>query len=200
MRSLALAFALLGCGGEAPVTQPDAAVDGHAQVVDGAYTTFLMNSPVLAAGAPVWIDNTCDGNDISPALAWSGGPPNTVSFAVTLTDKSISQLHWVIYDIPAANTGIPANIDHSYTPVSVVGAHQTMSYVPTKRGYRGPCPPLGEAAHSYEFAVYALDIATLPNTTSSTTLQQAAAKIVQHRLELATLTGTYVRTGTGPGN
>jgi phosphatidylethanolamine-binding protein (PEBP) family uncharacterized protein len=55
-------------------------------------------------------------------------------------------------------------------------------------GYRGPCPP---ETHTYEFAVFALDVATLPNLTTAATLAQAKKQILLHDLGSATLTGTY---------
>ncbi|MDB4955146.1 MAG: hypothetical protein JWO36_2715 [Myxococcales bacterium] len=194
MRWISIAIVLVGCGSQIATVPPDAAaLDGRPSPIDAPYTTFILTSPVIAAGAAIPVDNTCDGNNVSPALAWNGGPASAMSFAVILTDKAVDQVQWVIYDIPATRTALPANIDRSYAPSNVSGAHQTMSYQPTKRGYRGPCPPLGDAAHGYEFAVYALDVATLPSTNSNTPIDQAAATIVQHQIDLAKLHGTYAR-------
>ncbi|HEY5920920.1 MAG TPA: hypothetical protein VIV11_04580, partial [Kofleriaceae bacterium] len=61
------------------------------------------------------------------------------------------------------------------------------------RGYLGPCPPAPDPAHMYEFAVYGLDVATLPGATMATTRAQAVPLITQHMTARALLTGTYER-------
>jgi hypothetical protein len=116
-----------------------------------------------------------------------------LSYAVVLTDKSFNNLvHWVIYDVPASATALPAAVQKTYAPTNVMGAHQTASYQANVRGYLGPCPPIGGGPHTYEFAVYGVDVATLP-ATMATTGPQAVALITQHMTAKATLTGTYER-------
>jgi Raf kinase inhibitor-like YbhB/YbcL family protein len=199
MKLFTILIALLGCSSQI-AHQPDAAmIDGPVRTVDAPYTPFMLKSSVIAAGAPFAIDNTCDGLDASPVLAWLGAPGGAMSFAVTLSDKTIDQLQWVIYDIPTTRTGLPTRVDQLYAPANVAGAHQTVSYSGTRRGYRGPCPPVADAAHTYELAVYALDVTKLPSATSNTTAMQAATMIMQHQLEVATLAGTYARGGSGSG-
>ena len=101
----------------------------------------------------------------------------------------IAQLrHWVIYDIPASATGLPAGVENVYAPASVTGAHQTTSYDSQTHGYKGPCPP---ETHIYQFAVHALSTATLTGSTEQTTATNAVALIQAHQLATATLTGTY---------
>jgi phosphatidylethanolamine-binding protein (PEBP) family uncharacterized protein len=117
-----------------------------------------------------------------------------LSYAVVLTDKSFNNLvHWVIYDVPASATGLPAAVEKTYAPTNVMGAHQTTSYQSTARGYLGPCPPIGGGPHTYEFAVYGVDVATLPGASMTTTRPEAVALIMQHMKAKATLTGTYER-------
>jgi phosphatidylethanolamine-binding protein (PEBP) family uncharacterized protein len=53
--------------------------------------------------------HTCDSNDISPALTWSGAPSGTKSFALIVDDPDapdpanprMTWVHWVLYNIPA---------------------------------------------------------------------------------------------------
>jgi hypothetical protein len=132
--------------------------------------------------------NTCNGANTSPELAWTGAPAAAKSWAIVLTDKSNNLVHWVIYDVPGTSAGLPANVEKAYQPANVQGAKQTTSYQPATRGYLGPCPP---TEHTYQFALYALDVATLPNVTMSSTRTDAETEIKKHVVATATLTGKY---------
>jgi len=196
MKRLVLALLVAACGGGNSPGGGDAAIDAPAHLdanADAAASPLALTSPVLAPSATFMTANTCDGANASPQLAWTGDAHDAQSFAVTLTDTSISLVHWVIYDIPAASTGLPADVMKVYAPANVAGAHQTDSYQAGMRGYLGPCPPQGGGAHTYQFAVYALDVAALPGASMSTTRAQAVPLIQQHMLATATLTGTYAR-------
>lgn len=193
-----LAFSTLAaCGGDGSgAPDPDAALPVDGQTADSAVVDtppagpFTLTSPMLTEGAQIAEANTCDGPDTSPQLAWTNPPPGTMSFAVVLTDKTINNfVHSVIYDIPATATGLPANVAKTYEPANVPGAHQTAGFNGT-RGYAGPCPPVG-APHTYEFAVYALNVAPLPGATMQTTRAQAVTAIQANDLAVARLTGTY---------
>ncbi len=177
---LGLALALAGCGSD-PDTQ-DCTIDPP-----GA---LLLTSTSFAACATIPAAQACAGVNKSPDLAWSGAPSATQSFAVVMTDLSAPPplVHWVIYDIPAVATGLPAAVANSYEPDNVPGAHQTFSFDNQSRGYRGPCPPI---KHTYEFAVHALDVAILPGATMQTARAEAIELITAHQLATATLSGTY---------
>src|SRR5262249_42139143 len=152
-----------GGGGGMPIDTPSGG-DGP-PAGDAPPGSFALSSPMLASGASFDPANTCDGADTSPQLVWTNAPAGTRSFAVVLTDQSIGLVHWVIYDVPAAATGLPANVDKAYAPANVAGAHQTESFQASARGYLGPCPP---NLHTYQFAAYALDVDVLPGTSMST--------------------------------
>jgi Raf kinase inhibitor-like YbhB/YbcL family protein len=169
-------------GGEAPPI--DAPVDGSS----GA---FALTSPELTEGAMFNAANTCNGANTSPALNWADPPAGTMGFAIVFTDKSNNLVHWVIYDIPSTLTGLPADVDKVFAPPDVAGAHQTASFQANVRGYLGPCPPV---LHTYEFAIHALDVATLPGATMQTNRAQAIAIIDMHRIGTpALLTGMYMQ-------
>jgi Raf kinase inhibitor-like YbhB/YbcL family protein len=193
---------MAACGGDdTSSVQSDAATDGSgssnidapaadAPPMGGMLT---MTSPSLTEGAMLMTANTCDGANTSPQLAWTGNALGALSYAVVLTDKTNNLVHWVIYDVPAAATGLPAAVQKVYAPTNVMGAHQTPSYQATVRGYLGPCPPMNGGAHTYEFALYGIDAATLTGATMTTTANQAVMLIAQHDTAKATLTGTYER-------
>lgn len=102
------------------------------------------------------------------------------------TDLSNGLVHSAIYDVPGTATGLPADIDKVYAPPDVPGAHQPNAYT-NMRGYAGPCP---STPHMYQFKVYALATATLPNAMMNTTKDQVVT-LAATNLGTATLTGTF---------
>lgn len=193
-----LGLALSGCSSssanavDAPPAQDAGAQDGAAQD-GGPAAGMVLTSPAFAEGGTVPTVNTCNGANTSPVLSWTGAPAGTQSFAVVLTDLTIAMAHWVIYDIPASATGLPAGIENTSSPASVPGAGQIVSIHAPTIGFYGPCPPVGQAAHSYQFAVYALDVAALPGVSAQSTRPDAVAAVQAHRLDSGTLTGTFGR-------
>ena len=197
MKRLAMLLVVVGCGGDDNPNpgQADASIDSPVDSQGGigdSMRLFTLTSPMLTEGAAIAAANTCDGANTSPQLEWSGNAMNAQSYAIVFTDTSNMLVHWVIYDIPASATGLPANVEKVYAPTNVPGAHQTASYQATVRGYLGPCPPAGPP-HVYEFAVYGLNVATLPGTSMTTTRAQAVPMIMQYMTARATLTGMYDR-------
>jgi Raf kinase inhibitor-like YbhB/YbcL family protein len=129
--------------------------------------TLAVTSPTIVAGQTIPRQHTADGENISPALRWSGAPATTRSFALVCDDPDVpipgGFVHWVVYDIPATATGVPENLPIDPTaamPPAIAGTVQGLSGF--KRPiYRGPAPPPGKP-HHYHFTVYALDINGLP--------------------------------------
>lgn len=185
MKRMLLGLALIGCGSD-PAVAPDAA-GGPACTIDPV-GPLSLTSPSFASCAAIPAVNSCAGANTSPPLAWTGAPVGTQSFAIVFTDLSISLVHWVIFDIPATATGLPAAVESVYAPSNVAGAHQTTGYDRSTRGYLGPCPP---SPHTYQLALYALDVAALPGASPQTTRADAAGAIMSHQLASSTLTGTF---------
>jgi len=98
---------------------------------------------------------TCDGNDISPPLTWSGAPQETKSIALICDDPDApggTWVHWVLFNLPPASNALPAEV--SSAKVLDNGAKHGKNDF-RRFGYGGPCPPGG--THRYYFKVYALD-------------------------------------------
>jgi Raf kinase inhibitor-like YbhB/YbcL family protein len=98
---------------------------------------------------------TCDGNDISPPLTWSGAPQETKSIALICDDPDAPMgtwVHWVLFNLPPASNALPAEV--SSARVLDNGAKHGKNDF-RRFGYGGPCPPGG--THRYYFKVYALD-------------------------------------------
>lgn len=126
----------------------------------GGAWVITLTSPSITEGGMFPADNTCAGLNVSPELDWTAAPPETKSFSLLLKDKSNNLIHSAIYDIPADLLMLPADVDKDQNPADVPGATQTKAYDNTTFGYLGPCP--GGDLHTYEFTLYALDVATLP--------------------------------------
>ena len=185
-----------GCGDDGASTTdagtdapPDAPIDAVADAPAGPLT---LSSAMLAEGAMFPRDNTCNGANTSPPFTWVNTPARTMSLALVLTDVTpgVNLIHWIIYDIPAATTALAADVDKTYAPADVLGAHQTKSYNMQVTGYLGPCPP---SPHMYRFTLYALDVPTLTTATETTTRVAVQALLLEHDLATATINGTYVQ-------
>ena len=124
--------------------------------------TITVTSATLKANETIPKDHTADGKNLSPALMWSGAPANTKQFALIMDDPDVPMpggfVHWVVYKIPAAAKGLPAELPMDATltaPPELAGTIQGLSGF-KRAGYRGPAPPPGKP-HHYTFTVYALD-------------------------------------------
>ena len=124
---------------------------------------ITVTSATLKANEVIPKDHTADGRNVSPALMWSGAPAATKQFAMIMDDPDAqfggqNFVHWVVYKIPAAAKGLPAELPMDATltaPADLAGTIQGLSGF-RRAGYRGPAPPAGKP-HHYTFTVYALD-------------------------------------------
>ncbi|MBV8355110.1 MAG: YbhB/YbcL family Raf kinase inhibitor-like protein [Candidatus Eremiobacteraeota bacterium] len=98
------------------------------------------------------------GENISPQIAWSGAPPGTQSFAVTIWDPdaptTVGFWHWTLFNIPPNVNQIPEGT----VPAGAVQGYTDFGV----SQYGGPAPPPGHGPHHYRIRVYALDVAELP--------------------------------------
>lgn len=134
---------------------------------------------------------TCQGEDRSPALSWSGVPENTKSLVLIVDDPDapdpanpkMTWVHWVLYNMPATINELPQAVAASNLPGGTLqGINDWKRF-----GYGGPCPPIGK--HRYFHKLYALDI-ELPDLNQPSKAQLEAA-MKGHILEHAELIGTY---------
>jgi hypothetical protein len=153
--------------------------------------TLTITSPSFAHQGEIPAKHTCEGRDLSPALAWNGLPEGTKSLALIVDDPDapdpkapkMTWVHWVLYNIPATATGLAEAVAERDLPKGTLGG--TSDYRRTTWG--GPCPPIGR--HRYFFKLYALD-AVLPDLKKPTKAQLLAA-MEGHVLTSAELVGTY---------
>ena len=119
---------------------------------------FTITSPAFVPDGPIPKKYTCDLDDVSPALAWSGAPPGTRSFALIMQDPDAPDpaapkrvyVHWVLYDLPPDCEGLPEAVTQASLPVGTREGTNDWN----RTGYGGPCPPIGR--HRYYFRLFAL--------------------------------------------
>jgi Raf kinase inhibitor-like YbhB/YbcL family protein len=112
---------------------------------------FEVRSSAFSEGDTVPIQFTCDGDNVSPPLSWSGVPEGATELRISVTDPDAPRgtfTHWLV-------TGIdPSSTDVGQGTVPTRGTEETNSFGET--GYGGPCPPHGNEPHRYVFTVQAL--------------------------------------------
>jgi len=148
-----------------------------------------LRSAAFQPGQPIPARYTCDGQDMSPPLAWAAAPASTQSLALIADDPDApgkTWVHWVLWNIPptmielpegmSGNTGLLQDAQEGLTDFG-------------RTGYGGPCPPSG--VHRYLFTLYALDTSlTLPAKATKRDLLKA---MEGHILGKTQVMGTYTR-------
>ncbi|TAK75888.1 MAG: YbhB/YbcL family Raf kinase inhibitor-like protein [Aquabacterium sp.] len=161
---------------------------------------FSIDSPDLAPGARLAADQVyrgfgCEGGNRSPALRWQGAPAGTRSFALTVYDPDAPTgsgwWHWVVYNLPADATGLPAGAGSADGARLPAGAVQGRTDYGTP-GYGGACPPSGDAPHRYRFTVHALKAERL-DLPADASAAMVGYMIHLNSLGQATLEGRYGR-------
>jgi len=129
--------------------------------------TFTLKSNDLggqATNEQVFNSFGCTGNNKSPQLSWVNPPEGTKSFAVTMYDPDAPTgsgwWHWLVFDIPVAETGLLQSAGNISLNIIPKGAIQSVTDF-GQPGYGGPCPPEGHGFHQYIITVFALKTAKL---------------------------------------
>jgi Raf kinase inhibitor-like YbhB/YbcL family protein len=154
---------------------------------------FAIESSAFQHGGAIPRRCTCDGEDVSPPLGWSGAPEKARSFALIGDDPDAPDpaapkrvyVHWVLYDVPTSVTKIDEGGEQA---VAKAGARQGKNDW-ARTGYGGPCPPIGR--HRYFFKLYALD--TMLGDLRTPTKRDLELAMKGHVLASAELMGTYQR-------
>jgi len=165
----------------------------------GVMSKFTLTSTDFTEGdtlanTQVFNDFGCKGGNVSPALAWSGAPAGTQSFALLMHDPDAPTgsgwWHWVVYNIPPGTGSLPAGAGDAKKGLMPKGAVQGRTDYGSV-GYGGPCPPPGKP-HHYNFRLYALKVPKLevPEGASAALI---AFNVRAQALGEAQLTGMYGR-------
>ncbi|HXQ37369.1 MAG TPA: YbhB/YbcL family Raf kinase inhibitor-like protein [Anaerolineales bacterium] len=174
-----LAIILSACGTGA--TQTEAAVT----------TQITITSDAFANGQSIPAKYSCNGRNISPALAWTDPPDGTQSLALIVDDPDApfgTWVHWLLYNIPEDTRSLQEDL-----PITGKNVDPNAIFVGKnssgKTAYDGPCPPSG--THRYFFKLYALD--TTINLLPGATKEQVLKEMNGHILAQGELVGTFSR-------
>lgn len=144
-----------------------------------------ISSPAFTAGKAIPARYSCQGEEASPPLNWSGIPPETDSLALIVDDPDAPSgdwAHWVVYNLPADAGGLAENAAGKGLPEGAKTGINSWG----DAAYGGVCPPSG--SHRYRFKLYALDTRLRLDTPDKAALLEA---MQDHILDKAELTGSY---------
>ena len=156
---------------------------------------LTLTSPAFSDREEIPKRYTCEGNDISPPLVWSGAPQETKSLVLIVDDPDapdpaapkMTWVHWVLYNLPPTSEGLPESVGANALPPGTKEGQNDWKNL----GYGGPCPPIGR--HRYFHKLYALD--TVLADLDAPTKSQLERAMKGHVLDQAELVGTYEKDG-----
>ena len=145
--------------------------------------SLSLSSPAFSANSMLPIEYTCNGEGVSPPLAWEGVPLNTKSFALIVDDPDAPGglwTHWLLFNIPS-------ELRQLATATAVPEGAMSAKISWGSTGYGAPCPPSG--THRYVFKLYALD--TVLSLDEHSNEEDVLMAMQQHILEQNQLIGLY---------
>lgn len=137
------------------------------------------------------------GEGHSPAISWAHVPAGTQSFVLNMRDMDVArnkttedQAHWVVWNIPASATGLPADVPKGSQRPD--GSYQISATGPM---YRGPGAGANGPFHHYMFEIYALDtkLDVQPTTDAFETRANVMKAMQGHVLGKAVYGGLFKR-------
>src|SRR5258708_830732 len=155
-----------------------------------AAMAMTLNSPAFKQNGHIPAKYTCEGEDISPPLAWEGVPNGAKSLVLIIDDPDAPDpkapkmvwVHWVVYNIPPETRALPENAGKAGLPEGTLRGLNDFN----NTGDGGPGPPTGR--HPCFHKVCALDrLLDLKGATKS----QMERAMRGHVLANAELIGTY---------
>ena len=143
-----------------------------------------LTSRAFADGTDIPRKYSCDGEDVSPPLAWDGVPADAKALVLIVDDPDARGfVHWVAFDIPPTPAELPEGASTSDS--SLHEGTNTFG----KHGYGGPCPPSG--THHYRFRLFAVRAPL--GLSGAPTAEKVLAATEGQVIADTTLTGLYHR-------
>ena len=143
-----------------------------------------LTSTAFPDGGDIPRKYSCDGDDVSPPLAWESVPTDAKALVLVVDDPDARGfVHWVAFDIATASGGLAEGASTSDSSLR----QGTNSF--GKAGYGGPCPPSG--THHYRFRLLAIrePLGLSGGPTAEKVLAAAEGQVVAE----TTLTGLFHR-------
>jgi Raf kinase inhibitor-like YbhB/YbcL family protein len=194
-----LCLITLACKREAPLVSDSSTTVSSASAANDTASrsssmTLKVTSSAFQQGGSIPAKYTCEGQDVSPPLAWAGAPSTAKSIAMIVDDPDAPDpakpqrvyVHWVAYNIPV-NASLSENASKSGLPKGAVQGNNDWG----KPEYGGPCPPIGR--HRYFFKLYALDTQLTGLSAPNKADLERAMK--GHIVDSGELMGTYQKAG-----
>jgi Raf kinase inhibitor-like YbhB/YbcL family protein len=179
----AAALALVSLVAAAPAGCGDDDVEGPPPA---APERIRVSSSAFPPGGTIPVRFTCDGEDVSPPLAWTGVPDAARSIALLLEDPDAPDgtfVHWTLFDVPPSTSALRAG----EVPAGAREGETSFG----DRGYGGPCPPEGDPPHRYRFLLYALRSA--PSLDAGAPPDEVRAAVGERAIARGQLTGRFGR-------
>jgi len=156
----------------------------------GAASLSLYSSAFDAKGS-IPKRFTCQGENISPPLRWTGVPSAAKSLVLFVLDPDapdprnpkMTWVHWVVYNLPAKKGSLSAAMKTANLPGHATAGRNGWG----NTEYGGPCPPIGR--HRYFFKLYALD--TELHGLNNPDKDAVVAAMQGHVIEKTELVGLY---------
>ena len=187
---------LVACGGgdKAPSETPSAGQTPSMgeTPLGGDGTAFSLTSEAFKNGEAIPTRYTCDGDNVSPPLAWDGAPAETNAYALIMDDPDApggTFTHWLLYNMGSTALSLPEWVETTERPANGAAGLQGGNDG-GGIGYGGPCPPEGPA-HRYRFTLYALDEDMFLDSGASQ--DELLSSMEGHVLAEAQLVGRYGR-------
>jgi Raf kinase inhibitor-like YbhB/YbcL family protein len=155
-----------------------------------AAMSMTLSSPAFQHNGLIPSKYTCEGEDVSPPLAWEDVPNGAKSLVLIVDDPDAPDpkapkmvwVHWVVYNIPPDTKSLPENAGKARLPQGALLGLNDFK----KTAYGGPCPPIGR--HRYFHKLYALDITLDLRGATKSQIERA---MQGHVLANTELIGTY---------
>jgi Raf kinase inhibitor-like YbhB/YbcL family protein len=159
--------------------------DGQPRAERALPEPITVSSPAFTQGAAIPRRFTCEGDNLSPPLGWSGVPTGTAEVALVVDDPDAPRgtyVHWIVVGLDPTST----KLAEATVPPGVRQARNSAG----KAAYTGPCPPDGPA-HHYRFTIYALQ--RPPDVGDAASPQATIQAIETAARARGRLVGTYGR-------
>jgi phosphatidylethanolamine-binding protein (PEBP) family uncharacterized protein len=148
---------------------------------------FALSSPAFNDGDPIPRRHAAKGvgDNVSPALEWSGVPAAANHLVFVLEDTDVP------FERPLIHTLSIIDPDATALPEGALAADSpAVEHVPAlgRRGYYGPRPIVGHGTHRYGFMLFAVD-----GDIDTSSQRAAVASMRGHVVGRARIVGTYER-------